>query len=211
MKEFINDRILYFWLTVSDVSPSKINALILHYGGIRCFYEHFLFDAELRKNLGATFEKLKKAFDEDILKKELDKIERAEISFLTPLDAQYPKGFLELNDAPFVIFYKGRLDLINTKCFTIVGTRNPSNYGKKMTRLIFGVDTPKDFNVFKYLGNVFPPRDDKNMAYIDKVDASIDELENAIVILEKFVEKDEHMSSTANAYIDCIKWVIKNK
>lgn len=142
MKEFVNDRILYFWLTVSDVSPSKINALILHYGGIRCFYEQFLFDKHLQTSLGSAYEKLKKALDEDILKKELEKLERAEISFLTPMDAQYPKGFLELNDAPFVVFYKGNLELINSKCFTIVGTRNPSNYGKKMTK-VFSTELSK--------------------------------------------------------------------
>lgn len=138
MKEFITDRILYFWLTLSDVSPSKINAYIIHYGGIRNFYEHFLFDEKLKDSLGTAYEKLKKANDEDYLKKELEKIERAEILFLTPLDSQYPKGFLQLNDSPFVIFYKGRLELIDKKCFTIVGTRNPSNYGKKMTRLFAG-------------------------------------------------------------------------
>jgi DNA processing protein len=135
MKDFFSDKTLYFWLAVSDASPTKVNACISHYGGIRDFYEHFAFDNKLKDVLGNSYDKLKKNLDKDFLTKELEKIERAEISFLTPLDEKYPKGFLELNDAPFVIFYKGRLELLQSPCFTVVGTRNPSNYGKKMTKL----------------------------------------------------------------------------
>lgn len=143
MKEFISDRILYFWLALSDASPSKLNSLIMNYNGIRGLYEHFLFDENLKRNLGPLYVKLKDALKEDYIKRELEKIERAGISFLTPLDELYPKGFKELNDMPFAIFYKGRCELLNSKCFTIVGTRSPSNYGKKMTK-IFSTELSKN-------------------------------------------------------------------
>ena len=54
-----------------------------------------------------------------------------------------------------------------------------NDYGKMMTRLILGINTPKNFNVFKYLGSVLPPRDDVNKAYLDKIKADDEELVKA--------------------------------
>ncbi len=84
-------------------------------------------------------------------------------------------------------------------------------YGMKMTRLIFGSNTPKDFNVFRYIGDVFPPRDDKNKAYLNNVSADIEELNNAKAVLEDIVSKGGNVVNAAEAYIGCIEWVIQNR
>ena len=60
------------------------------------------------------------------------------IPFLTPADAAYPALLYEIPDPPPVLYYRGRLDLLNA-CQThpaagIVGTRRPSEYGKRWTR-----------------------------------------------------------------------------
>ncbi len=135
LKDF-DEKLLYFWLSASDAPPAKANQLIKHFDGIYNFYDRFLGgDSEIKRYLGAGYQKMLSALDYDSLQEKLRKIQNDGISVLTPANRQYPQGFLQLNDAPFMLYYKGRLELLNTKCFTIVGTRTPSLYGKKMTKI----------------------------------------------------------------------------
>jgi len=135
LKHF-DEKLLYFWLSVSDASLAKVNQLIKHFGGIHNFYDRFLSgDSEIKHYLGGNYSKMLSSLDYDFLETKLQKIQNDGISILTPTDPHYPQGFLQLNDAPFVLYYKGRLELLDTKCFTIVGTRTPSLYGKKMTKI----------------------------------------------------------------------------
>lgn len=48
-------------------------------------------------------------------------------------DMGYPSIFYELYDPPPVLFYQGNLELLNAPQLAIVGTRNPSDYAKKMS------------------------------------------------------------------------------
>lgn len=59
----------------------------------------------------------------------------AGIHYKTIASQDYPKQLLEMPDAPAIIYYKGTWNNnIFKQCFTIVGTRKPSEYGKKYTR-----------------------------------------------------------------------------
>ncbi|MGF1460154.1 MAG: DNA-processing protein DprA [Leptolyngbyaceae cyanobacterium] len=63
---------------------------------------------------------------------------RAPGNFVTPADDAYPTLLYEIPDPPPVLYYAGRLELL-TACdqipaVGIVGTRSPSEYGKRWTR-----------------------------------------------------------------------------
>lgn len=59
----------------------------------------------------------------------------ASIKFKTLISEDYPKQLLEMPDPPVIIYYKGFWGSnIFKQCFTIVGTRKPSEYGKKYAR-----------------------------------------------------------------------------
>lgn len=58
--------------------------------------------------------------------------------FITPADADYPNLLYEITDPPPVLYYQGQVELL-TACqqrpaVGIVGTRSPSEYGKRWTR-----------------------------------------------------------------------------
>lgn len=54
---------------------------------------------------------------------------------ITILDNNYPKDLLDLKYPPFVLFYKGNIDLIlNEKRIGVVGSRLPCDYAKEATR-----------------------------------------------------------------------------
>lgn len=63
--------------------------------------------------------------------------------YITFFDEKYPIEFKKLRYPPWVIFYKGDINLINKKCISIVGSRNACNYGIKVTKEIVKVNKDK--------------------------------------------------------------------
>jgi DNA processing protein len=49
---------------------------------------------------------------------------------LTPDDLDYPEGFRQLADPPFLFFAAGDLSLLESPSVAVVGTRRPSSYGR---------------------------------------------------------------------------------
>lgn len=54
-------------------------------------------------------------------------------SFITVLDEHYPSSLRCLQQPPFVLFYKGNLDILNRRALSVVGSRQPDEYGCQMT------------------------------------------------------------------------------
>lgn len=71
--------------------------------------------------------------------------------FWTPADAEYPRLLLEIPSPPPVLYYRGIVqaeeNLGITPTVGIVGTRNPSDYGKRWTRKITTVLAQKGFTI----------------------------------------------------------------
>lgn len=62
--------------------------------------------------------------------KELRLISKHGIDALFYLDDRYPQRLAACSDAPIVLYVKGSPDLNMTKCISIVGTRNATEYGR---------------------------------------------------------------------------------
>jgi DNA processing protein len=58
--------------------------------------------------------------------------------FWTPADPDYPRWLLEIPDLPPVLYYRGKVEPLENQgilpAVAIVGTRNPSDYGRRWTR-----------------------------------------------------------------------------
>lgn len=52
-----------------------------------------------------------------------------EIKQLDLIDKEYPNSLKNIYDSPITLFYKGNIDLLNTRCVSIVGSRNATKYG----------------------------------------------------------------------------------
>ena len=66
--------------------------------------------------------------------KEIEFIGKHHIDILFYLDENYPARLKHCEDAPVIIYIKGKTDLNRNKVISIVGTRNPTDYGRNMTR-----------------------------------------------------------------------------
>jgi DNA processing protein len=53
---------------------------------------------------------------------------------LTPGEAQFPTALREIPDAPTLLFAAGRLELLETPCVAIVGSRSHTRYGGEVCR-----------------------------------------------------------------------------
>jgi DNA processing protein len=59
------------------------------------------------------------------------------VGVLGPRDGGFPRSLLGIPDAPFVLFYKGNLEVLNAaKAVAVIGTRKPSEAGRKAASLI---------------------------------------------------------------------------
>lgn len=146
---FYQDRILYFWLEEGGGLKSvRQSGILRSIGGVRKLYEKFCDQKQvswLIEALGEnTYIRLKECLDRQYLEKQLYEIERAGVNFITPADDDF-LDLLNIAIPPVnVLYYKGDISLLKDKCFTIVGTRSPSIYGKKMTK-IFAEELAKHF------------------------------------------------------------------
>ena len=49
-------------------------------------------------------------------------------------DPQYPNSLKQIKNPPQKLYAMGNIDLLNTDCITVVGSRKCSEYGVRMTR-----------------------------------------------------------------------------
>lgn len=57
------------------------------------------------------------------------------VGILTCYSENYPQQFLDYENYPLVLYYKGDISLINTPCVGVVGTRRITRYGERVTEL----------------------------------------------------------------------------
>lgn len=72
-------------------------------------------------------------------------------NFWTPADADYPRLLLEIPDPPPLLYYRGEVlrseNSGETPCIAIVGTRDPSDYGRRWTQKISAALAREGFTV----------------------------------------------------------------
>ncbi|MDR2047720.1 MAG: DNA-processing protein DprA [Clostridiales bacterium] len=85
--------------------------------------------------LGAPLYHLMLSLNNGDYKKRLYKeLEYINASFITFLDSEYPENLREIHDFPILLYYRGDIGLLKKNLFSIVGTRRPSAYGRRVTK-----------------------------------------------------------------------------
>jgi len=129
---------------VGDISAKK---LLKHFGSAKA-----VFDAAQKAHtkvdiadVGTVMWQNIKNFSQwDRVEEELKYIEKELIQVITVFDAEYPYRLYHAPDGPILFFFKGNVDLNSKRVISIVGTRNITNYGKRMVEEI--IEGLKDYN-----------------------------------------------------------------
>lgn len=130
----LNDK-AYIFMSAIELSHKKICDILSHYQ----VAEDFIYaiqndDSFLIELFGKEYENYKNRF----INFSFDTLEKyfinKKVGFVTIENENYPQNLLKLDQPPHILYYKGDFSIINTRCLAMVGTRNPSFYGKDITQ-----------------------------------------------------------------------------
>ncbi len=86
------------------------------------------------KNLGeAVYLKLKNAISYENIVKNMQEMQKYGVKLISVLDKEYPDKLKNLEDYPVILYYKGDISLLKENCIAIIGTRQPTFYGREVT------------------------------------------------------------------------------
>ena len=111
-------------------------------------------DRELHLQTGVSLSILKDMNRSEALliaEKQLTFNERNQITSHFFMDEDYPRRLRQCSDAPIVLFSKGLTDLNQSHVVSIVGTRNQTEYGRKLVEELVETIQAKDLTVISGL------------------------------------------------------------
>lgn len=127
-------KALLIFLSQFDLTTNKIKQ-VLDYLGENASIKEFK-KAKFDKAKIFTSEALGKMIDsadDNLVKTFVVNLAERGIKIVCKFDDDYPQSLFDLDDAPYILYYKGDLSLTNRPCLSVVGTRKPTSYGRAIT------------------------------------------------------------------------------
>ncbi len=127
------------WSQINGIGPILLQRLQQHFNTLAEAWmakpvDLMQVDGFGRQTIETTLQAREKINPEEFIEKHLIK----NPYFWTPADSDYPRLLLEIHSPPPVLYYRGNVDVKENQGITptvaIVGTRSPSEYGRKWTR-----------------------------------------------------------------------------
>lgn len=119
---------------VPEVGIKTMRQLLQHFGDAETIFKTPI--AQLKKINGIGETRAKNFNDKTVFQraeKELQFIEKEKIEMVFFNDKLYPKRLLQCNDAPILLYKKGKAQLNADKTIAIIGTRKNTDYGQRVT------------------------------------------------------------------------------
>lgn len=115
------------------IGPKRFKLLHDYFGSARKIWQakrEMLLSTGLPQNIVNDLIKFRQKFNPDFYAGWLTK---KGIKFLNLVDANYPKNLKQIEDSPFVLYYKGSIKKEDDLAIGVVGTRRPTVYGREIT------------------------------------------------------------------------------
>lgn len=128
------------WFVLLKISNDKKIKLLRKYNSEENIRENYGIIKEFKKiNLEEITEEKIKLFKEYITKNN--------IGYITIRSKEYPEKLKYLEEPPYVIFYKGNLELLSGNLIAVIGARKCSSYGAKLASIIAKKISENNFTV----------------------------------------------------------------
>lgn len=128
------------WFILLKISNDKKIKLLKKYNN----------EENIRKNYGIIKE-FKKINLEEITEEKIklfkEYITTNNIGYITISSKEYPEKLKHLEEPPYVIFYKGNLELLSGNLIAVIGARKCSSYGAKLASIISKEISENNFTV----------------------------------------------------------------
>lgn len=124
------------WMILLDISNNYKIKLINKYKSEKDIYDNFEYIIRENNILLKKF----KTYDNYNLTKEIDllteKLKKNNIKFIVTTDKEYPEELKYYDDRPYVLFYKGNINLLKGLKVAFVGARKCTNYGIQAAKIL---------------------------------------------------------------------------
>ncbi|MDR1599404.1 MAG: DNA-processing protein DprA [Oscillospiraceae bacterium] len=135
--KYSREQYFRIWLSsVDGIGASGFARLIAKYGSAEIVWERF--GEDMRWIGEAAWKKMSDAHNRDRATELIASVDRCGASVVFMDDDEYPPRLREIADPPPLLYVRGRRDISDEWCIGVVGTRQPSAYGLRMTRQISG-------------------------------------------------------------------------
>ena len=127
---------LYLLLSIDRIGPAKIRNLLARFNklsNILSASTSELIETEgISKELASRIRKISSAKDsvQKFLEKELKLLDKMGARIITVWDEDFPPLLKKIYDPPLVLYALGKFDEKDKYSIAVVGTRQPTNYGK---------------------------------------------------------------------------------
>lgn len=126
------------WSQIAGVGPTLLMRIYRHFGSLAAAWDAGMADLEAVEGIGEMTARAIAAARSSLNPASLlAEHQRDNPNVWTPADADYPRLLTEIPDPPPLLYYRGQVALAENRgdvgLVAIVGTRNPSSYGKQWT------------------------------------------------------------------------------
>ena len=131
------EELSIFWFSLFDkITNKKLGQLAEIADSFASLRENLSkYKDEVVKVVGLeTYSNLKLSQSDAFIKKMIDKLADKGAKFTTVVSDDYPKMLKDIEDFPYILYYKGDLSVVNGKTIAVVGTRKPTRYGQIVTK-----------------------------------------------------------------------------
>lgn len=135
-----NLKLFYFLKSITSLGDVRIRRIAEKFNNLGHLFSS---DLQTLKSIDGISEKTLRevesavnksnVFEESYLKL-LEKLEKSNIKVTTIFDENYPQNLKNIYDAPVILYYYGNMSESDRYSIGIVGTRTPSDYGRKVCR-----------------------------------------------------------------------------
>lgn len=133
------DKYLIWLSGIKHLGSIRIKRLIEHFGSAKSIWEA---DNESFKTVKGIDKGLCRIIsisrNEEKLNRNLDNLKKLNISTVSFLSKHYPDLLREIYNPPYLLYLKGKKNLLKQNCIAVVGSRNASYYGKKIAFKLSG-------------------------------------------------------------------------
>ncbi|HEX8246104.1 MAG TPA: DNA-processing protein DprA [Longimicrobium sp.] len=127
---------------VDGIGPARLSALLARFGSAERVLAARADELGAVPGFGREFVKRIRAAATDEgrgrAREAMETLRRAGAVAITPADAAYPDAFRTLPDPPYLLFAVGNLDLLAAPAVGVVGTRAPTDYGRRTAMTLAG-------------------------------------------------------------------------
>ena len=123
------------WFITLDISNETKIMLIEKYNNEQNIYNNI--NVIIKGNI-LTYREYEKIIIHDISKGEAlrETLEKLEINYVVYSNTSYPNKLRDINEPPYVLFYKGDITLMYSDMVAIVGARKNTVYGEMVTKTL---------------------------------------------------------------------------